>query len=90
MLEESVKSTIENQHIDKMDFNFLNSTYKKAFEDACARYPILASGPGKNWKVSTYGRKVREEGGQYRSMLGGIKPMEPCVSQRNASVCRFS
>lgn len=25
-----------------------------------------------------------------RSMLGGIKPMEPCVSQRNASMCRFS
>lgn len=32
--EESVKSIIENQHIDKMDFNFLSSIYKESFEDA--------------------------------------------------------
>jgi len=43
-----------------MDYDFLRTTYNKAFDAACVKYPEFVKGITKNWKVSTFCRKVRE------------------------------
>jgi len=60
VLEEAVESDIVNRHVDEMDHSFLRSTYERAFDAACVKYPDFRTGIKKNWKVSTFCKKVRE------------------------------
>eukprot|EP00984_Skeletonema_dohrnii_P023389 scaffold12487_cov145-Skeletonema_dohrnii-CCMP3373.AAC.1 len=42
-----------------MDHSFLRSAYERAFDAACVKYPVFRTGIKKNWKVSTFCKKVR-------------------------------